>query len=437
MRELIFTCSSMLTVIKFLDSICLKKFFICKRKLYKFEFPEVGPHGLRGSCTRCEVVCVGISLSYCQMSVREVVAYVVAITSEHPLCIAALWLSCFLTSPPAVFHLVCILFRAPYHMLHAGVRCVAPRLFAKDVSSETVVVTGGGGGIGRLMACEFAKLGAVVVLIDKNEVALEEAKCAVEAVAQKAGRVMAFAADLADREATYAVMGKVHSAVGFVTILINNAGIATGRSLMDSPDHLIELSMAVNVRAHFWTVKSVLPAMLAANHGHIVTIASSAGLLGVPGLADYSASKFAAVGFDESLRLEVRKQKKKGVFTTLVCPFVIKTGMFAEARSRWPRVLPLLEPEYAASKIVQGIRCNQTVILLPAAIHLIPILKALLPVAIADTLVEWFGVLETNFQSQSTAVNAAPQLTAKSTRKSEVSKGRRRSVSPSRNILRR
>lgn len=68
----------------------------------------------------------------------------------------------------------------------------------------------------------------------------------------------------------------------------------------------------------FWGTQAVLPTMYEANHGHIVTIASSAGLCGVPGLADYCASKHAAVGFDESIRMEARKLGKFGVKTTVV-----------------------------------------------------------------------------------------------------------------------
>ena len=75
--------------------------------------------------------------------------------------------------------------------------------------------------------------------------------------------------------------------------------------------------------------------MLETNHGHVVTIASSAGLFGVCGLCDYSASKFGAVGFDESLMMELNVMKKTGVHTTVVCPFFINTGMFDGVKTRY------------------------------------------------------------------------------------------------------
>ncbi len=73
--------------------------------------------------------------------------------------------------------------------------------------------------------------------------------------------------------------------------------------------------------------------MLEKNHGHLVTIASSAGLFGVAGLGDYCASKYAAVGFEESLRNELVRLNKTGVYTTVVCPYFINTGMFDGVKS--------------------------------------------------------------------------------------------------------
>lgn len=86
--------------------------------------------------------------------------------------------------------------------------------------------------------------------------------------------------------------------------------------------------------SYLQTVKAFLPAMLARNHGHVVTIASVAGLFGVNGLVDYCASKFAAVGFDESLRAELWVSKKTGVHTTVVCPYYINTGMFDGVKTK-------------------------------------------------------------------------------------------------------
>ena len=178
-----------------------------------------------------------------------------------------------------------------------------------------------------------------------------------------------------------------------ITILINNAGIVTGKKVVDAPAKLMKLTMAVNIEAHFWTVKAALPHMIESNHGHIVTIASSAGIIGVPGLGDYCASKLLQLALTNPFVWRC-KIWDATASTTCVCPFFIKTGMFLGAKSRWPRLLPLLEPDYAASKIVRAIRCNQQMLLMPLAVHLTPIVR-LLPVPIFDEICKWFGVHDT------------------------------------------
>ena len=75
--------------------------------------------------------------------------------------------------------------------------------------------------------------------------------------------------------------------------------------------------------------------MMVKNHGHVVTIASSAGFFGVPGLCDYCASKFGAAGFDESLNMELGALKKDGINTTVVCPYFMNTGMFEGVKTRY------------------------------------------------------------------------------------------------------
>ncbi|KAL4671156.1 hypothetical protein H8959_003865, partial [Pygathrix nigripes] len=110
----------------------------------------------------------------------------------------------------------------------------------------------------------------------------------------------------------------VKKEVGDVSILINNAGIVTGKNFLDCPDELMEKSFDVNFKAHLWTYKAFLPAMIANDHGHLVCISSSAGLVGVNGLADYCASKFAAFGLAESVFVETFVQNQKGIKTTIL-----------------------------------------------------------------------------------------------------------------------
>uniref|UniRef100_A0A4W6EAQ6 Short chain dehydrogenase/reductase family 16C, member 5a n=1 Tax=Lates calcarifer TaxID=8187 RepID=A0A4W6EAQ6_LATCA len=232
----------------------------------------------------------------------------------------------------------------------------------KNVAGEVVLITGQVAGFGRLMAQEFA------------EGMKETAQLAKQS---GASRVHYYLCDCSDKNEVYRVADQVKREVGDVSILVNNAGIVTGKKFMDAPDSLIEKTMEVNTMAHFWTYKAFLPAMIANNHGHLVSIASSAGLIGVNGLADYCASKFGAVGFAESVGLELLATGKDGIKTTIVCPYFINTGMFDGCQTKWPSLLPILNPDYVAKKIIHAVLTDQVYLLLPKSIYLIAALKKL------------------------------------------------------------
>ncbi|XP_028328895.1 short chain dehydrogenase/reductase family 16C, member 5a isoform X2 [Gouania willdenowi] len=243
----------------------------------------------------------------------------------------------------------------------------------KSVTGEIVLITGAGSGIGRLMAQEFSALGTVVVLWDINQEGLQE----TARLAKSAGaiRVHHYVCDCSMKSEVYRVAEQVKREVGDVSILVNNAGIVSGKKFIEAPDSLIEKTMEVNTMAHFWTCKAFLPAMMAKNHGHHVSIASSAGLIGVNGLADYCASKFAAVGFAESVGLEMLALGKDGVKTTIVCPYFINTGMFNGCVTKWPSILPILKPDYVAKKIIQAVLTDQVFLLMPKSMYLIIAIK--------------------------------------------------------------
>ena len=187
------------------------------------------------------------------------------------------------------------------------------------------------------------------------------------------GNAKTFTCDLSKREDIYRVADEIKKSIGDITILVNNAGIVTGKKFLDSSDAEIERTMNVNTTAHFWLVKSFLPSMLNKNHGHVVTVSSIAGMFGTAGLCDYCASKFAAVGFDESLRNELINLGKTGVKTTLVCPYYINTGMFDGVKTD---VLPYLEPDYVADKVVEAVLTDQKVLFLPRFMYFMYFFKS-------------------------------------------------------------
>lgn len=236
----------------------------------------------------------------------------------------------------------------------------------KNFENEIVLITGGAGGIGSLVALKLAKLNAKIVLWDVDTTGIEDSINQVRGIG---GKAYGYKCDLTDREDVYKNANKVYEEVGQVTILINNAGIASGRLLLDTPDHLIQRTFDVNILAHFWTTKAFLPKMIDSNHGHIVTIASMAGHIGVHKLVDYCSSKFAAVGFDESLRIELDKLEVTGVKTTVVCPYFIQsTGMFNDVVSRF---VPTLKSSQVADEIVEAIELEKLSVIIPRYLGII------------------------------------------------------------------
>eukprot|EP00002_Diphylleia_rotans_P009761 TRINITY_DN2010_c0_g1_i1.p1 TRINITY_DN2010_c0_g1~~TRINITY_DN2010_c0_g1_i1.p1 ORF type:complete len:290 (+),score=61.08 TRINITY_DN2010_c0_g1_i1:215-1084(+) len=256
------------------------------------------------------------------------------------------------------------------------------------LSGSNVLITGAGMGIGREMALLFAKSGANLILWDIRQEGLTNVAKEVEAIAPRA-RVLTFTCDVANRFNVYETAVKVLEKVGKVDILINNAGIVSGGALLSLDDEQIIRTFEVNSLAHFWTVRAFLPAMIAANEGHIVTISSAAGLIGAAGMTDYSASKFACFGFHESLRLELKHQKKN-IRTTIVCPAFINTGMFDGYRANtW--LTPPLQPTQVAQAVLDAVKYDRLEVSLPVTSYVVYLLR-MFPVRVFDWLIGLLGI---------------------------------------------
>ncbi|CAI4230005.1 unnamed protein product [Auanema sp. JU1783] len=200
---------------------------------------------------------------------------------------------------------------------------------------------------------------------------------------------------MAKSKEIYATAEKVKKEVGNVDILINNAGVVTGKKLFDCPDDLMELTMAVNTNALFFTGKAFIPSMINNNKGHIVTIASIAGKVGVSGLVDYCSSKHGAIGFHESMTNEIIHLKKDGVKTTVVCPYYIDTGMFDGAQTKSPTLLPVLEPQYVVDNIMEGVLTNREFVAVPKFCYVVNAGMSIFPSSVCHLLAEYFGTNDT------------------------------------------
>ncbi|MCB9766079.1 MAG: SDR family oxidoreductase [Alphaproteobacteria bacterium] len=254
----------------------------------------------------------------------------------------------------------------------------------RELEGRVALITGGAAGIGACMARELAARGARVVLWDLDG---QRAQATAREIGHDA---RAYACDVSDRGQVARVAARVKEEVGPVDLLINNAGVVSGKPLLELSDEDIERTFGVNTLALFWVTRAFLGDMIARGEGHVVTVASAAGTIGVARMTDYAASKFAAVGFDESLRAELRRSAP-GVKTTVVCPYYIDTGMFEGVRTRYPGLLPILEPDDVAHRVIEAIEHDRPRVVLPFLVQLVPALRVF-PVALFDWAADLLGV---------------------------------------------
>lgn len=276
----------------------------------------------------------------------------------------------------------------------------------RSLAGKVVLITGAASGLGANLAKRFANLGCDLVLWDivKEEKEarpnrsgqiryLDKVKKQIEQEKNKYfGNILTYKVNLANKEQIKRVANQTKKDLGQrkVDIIINNAGIVSGDYITEIDDRNIELTFAINILAHFWIIREFLPAMLKANSGHIVTIASGAGTLGMSKMTDYCSSKYAAVGLGNSLRLELKNRKKSGIKTTLVCPYYINTGMFNGVKTNI--FLPILEENYVCKKIIRAIRTDQEVLKMPIFVYLPPLLEFLFPTPVYDWMLTLIGL---------------------------------------------
>lgn len=257
----------------------------------------------------------------------------------------------------------------------------------RDLTGDVVLITGGGRGIGRHLAKEFAVRGAKkLILWGRTEKCLKEA---CEEIALMGTECHYFVCDVANREEVYKQAKVVREKVGDVTILVNNAAVVHGKSLLDSDDDAILKSQHINTMGQFWTTKAFLPRMLELQNGHVVCVNSILSLSPIPGAIDYCTSKASSLAFMESLTLGLLDCP--GVGCTTVLPFHTNTEMFQGMRVRFPQLFPPLKPEVVAQKTVDAVRTNKAFVYLPWTMHALVILKSMLPQSALEEIHKFSG----------------------------------------------
>ena len=254
------------------------------------------------------------------------------------------------------------------------------------IKGRTLLITGGASGIGRIMGRMALQRGAKKVVVwDINE----DNIAATESELNPYGEVKGYKVDVANTEIVKQMFALTTKECGDVDILINSAGIITGnKTFAEQSQQDIDRTMAINATAPMTVALQALPPMLERNVGHICNIASAAGFIANPRMSIYAASKWAVIGWSDSLRVELQ-EAKSNVHVTTIAPYYISTGMFDGVRSR---IIPILKPEWVAKKILNAIEKNKKISSWPLGYHLIRTLQALLPLRALDLLCKMLGI---------------------------------------------
>ncbi|CAG8447244.1 11405_t:CDS:2 [Ambispora gerdemannii] len=231
---------------------------------------------------------------------------------------------------------------------------------------EIVLVTGGSRGIGGLLAETLALRHVNVVVLDLVPPEIEN------------GNINFYKCDVSDLDQVKNVAKEIIEDVGHPTILVNNAGILRGKTILDGSEEDIQETINTNLLSSFWTTKVFLPNMIENNHGHIVTIASILGYTGIAQTADYCASKAGLISFHDSLRFELKmRYNAPKIRTTLVCPGHMGTGLFDGVVVTMPFLTPCLPPLDLVKLIITALDRNEgREIYIPYFTYLTPLLRA-------------------------------------------------------------
>ena len=240
-------------------------------------------------------------------------------------------------------------------------------MILSSFSGKTALVTGAASGIGRSLALELCKRGAIVYACDLNEQGLQ----AVKSQAVNSDKIISQKLDVTDRKSfdqcILKIIGKYHS----LDYIFNNAGIVVGGDFNEMTDEQWHKIVDINLWGVIHGTRAAYKVMRQQQSGHIINVASSAGVMPVPLSTAYAATKHAVVGLSTSLREEASSY---GVNVSVVIPGIVKTGIFESALNiddydyqKNIEAVPIkaISPDRAAQVILDGVRLNKREIIFP------------------------------------------------------------------------
>ena len=261
----------------------------------------------------------------------------------------------------------------------------------KTVAGRTVLITGAAMGLGKLFAQKaVSENAAAVVLWDINESALRDTAAELKTAG---ATVHSYVVDISSAEALAAAAAQVQADAGTVEILFNNAGIVRGNGYFweTSNDRDIAQTMAINSLAPMLIAREFLPGMIESNTDcRVVNIASSAGLLSNPRMAVYAASKWALVGWSDSVRLELQQAGHHKTKVTTVCPTYINTGMFDGTKGML--FTPMLRQETVVARVWRKMLKGGPFLIMPWTSRVNNAVSGFLPVKVRDYCLDRAGV---------------------------------------------
>jgi len=239
-------------------------------------------------------------------------------------------------------------------------------------NEATAIVTGGASGIGRALAKELAKRGCEVVLADRQIQLAGEVASGIRA---SGGKASALEIDVTDYSAVERLVLETTERTGRLDYIVNNAGIGIGGNVRDYTIQDWNQIVDVNLRGVINGVQAAYPIMIKQGFGHIVNMASMAGLIPSPAAVAYSTTKHAVVGLSKSLRAEAASV---GVYVSVLCPGVIRTPILEGGRygrmsieippetmrELWEKLRPM-PADVFAYKAINAIAKNKAIIVVP------------------------------------------------------------------------
>jgi all-trans-retinol dehydrogenase (NAD+) len=259
-----------------------------------------------------------------------------------------------------------------------------------SANGQVVLVVGAGRGLGKELACQFAKLGSNVVCWDIDE---DENNITVDEIKKHGFQANGYQCDVSQRSEVYKIAQLVRKEVGEVNILINAASIRPCHPFLSHNVTQIQRNVSVNLLSNFWTVYEFLPSMVAKKRGHIVAITSFvADVVGVPNLVPYCAAKSGVRGLMKALKAEVHAgNKNAGVQFTTVHLGPIEGEFEKDTKQKHTWLVSTTYAE-AAQRIIQGVLLDKTDVYSPRVGQLLDIVWSLFPEKIELQLNDLLGL---------------------------------------------